>query len=88
MAATASPYPGLLIGRTEHSALAAAARTVNDAMPAHALDLLERVLGGLADGGRWCSASAFRPGVKEHAHLRLPSTWRAVGRPRRRGAGP
>jgi nucleotide sugar dehydrogenase len=61
-------YPYLMIDRTEHSTLAAVARRVNDAMPCHAVDLLERHLGTL-DGVRVLLLGvAFRPGVREHAN--------------------
>jgi nucleotide sugar dehydrogenase len=61
-------YPYLLIGRTPHDTLATAARRVNDAMPAHAADMLADALGGLAGRRVLILGVAYRPGVKEAAH--------------------
>ena len=61
-------YPYLLIDRTEQSALAATARAINDAMPAHAVDVLDDALGGLAGRRVLILGVTFRPGVKEVAH--------------------
>lgn len=61
-------YPYLVIGRTEHSTLATAARHVNDAMPAAAVAQLARQLEGLAGRSVLILGVSFRPGVKEPAH--------------------
>jgi nucleotide sugar dehydrogenase len=61
-------YPYLLIDRTEHSRLAALARTVNDAMPAHAVEMLSCRLGGLTGRRVLVLGIAFRAGVKEAAN--------------------
>jgi nucleotide sugar dehydrogenase len=61
-------YPYLLIQRTPFSELAALARRINDAMPAHAVALLDRHLGGLAGRRVLILGVSFRAGVREAAH--------------------
>jgi nucleotide sugar dehydrogenase len=61
-------YPYLLIDRTEHSRLAAAARAINDAMPRHAVETLACRLGALAGRRVLILGVAFRAGVKEASH--------------------
>jgi nucleotide sugar dehydrogenase len=61
-------YPYFLIHRTPYSTLAAAARRINDAMPAHAVALLDRHLGGLAGRRVLILGVSFRAGVREAAH--------------------
>jgi UDP-N-acetyl-D-mannosaminuronate dehydrogenase len=61
-------YPYLLIDQTEYSGIASLARLVNDAMPAHAVDMLAQRLGGLAGRRVLILGVAFRAGVKEPAH--------------------
>lgn len=61
-------YPYFLIQRTPFSQLAAVARRINDAMPAHAVALLDRYLGGLAGRRVLILGVSFRAGVREAAH--------------------
>jgi nucleotide sugar dehydrogenase len=61
-------YPYLLIDRTEHSLLAAAARRINDAMPSHAVETLIRYFGSLTGRTVLILGVAFRAGVKEASH--------------------
>ena len=78
-------YPYLLIDRTEHARLAATARSVNDAMPAHAVDILEARLGDLSGRRVLILGVAFRAGVKESAHSQAFDLHREL---RARGALP
>ncbi len=61
-------YPYLITTRTSHGVLASAARVINDAMPAHAVDRLEAALGGIAGRRVLILGVAYRPGVKEASH--------------------
>lgn len=75
-------YPYLVIDRTEHSVLAAAARRINDDMPAHAVDALSAHLGSLRGRRVLILGVAYRAGVKEASHspaLALDRALRAAG---------
>ncbi|MEA2136899.1 MAG: hypothetical protein QOG56_49, partial [Solirubrobacteraceae bacterium] len=61
-------YPHFLLAGAPGARLPRAAREVNDAMPAYAVDLLERGLGGsLRDRSILILGVAYRGGVKETA---------------------
>lgn len=78
-------YPYLLIDRTEHSRLASMARSVNDTMPAHAVEMLEQRLGNLNGRRVLILGVAYRAGVKESAHSQAFDLHREL---RARGALP
>ena len=60
-------YPHFLLGGDPDARLPRVAREVNDAMPAYAVDLLERELGALAGRTVLILGVAYRGGVKEVA---------------------
>ena len=78
-------YPWFLIGDTEHGRLARAARRINDAMPAYAVDLLERHAGPLRDRPVLILGLGYRPGVRQAAHSPAIALSRLL---RERGARP
>lgn len=60
-------YPHFLLAGDPHARLPRVAREVNDAMPAYAVDLLERELGSLDGRTILILGVAYRGGVKETA---------------------
>lgn len=60
-------YPRFYLAGDPHARLAATAREVNDAMPAHAVALLESLAGSVAGRTVAVLGAAYRGGVKETA---------------------
>jgi UDP-N-acetyl-D-mannosaminuronic acid dehydrogenase len=60
-------YPRFYLEGDPNAALPAAARAVNDAMPAYAAERLEKALGGLQGARVLVLGAAYRGGVKETA---------------------
>ena len=60
-------YPRFYLEGNPDAALPAAARAVNEAMPAYAAQRLEKALGGLQDARVLVLGAAYRGGVKETA---------------------
>lgn len=61
-------YPYFITNQSPHSRLASLARTINDGMPAYALDLLRQSLGDLAGRTLLILGLAYRANVKEPSH--------------------
>ncbi|MGN6250577.1 MAG: nucleotide sugar dehydrogenase [Marmoricola sp.] len=76
-------YPRLYLSNDPDATVVRAARAANAAMPRHAVDLLERVHGSLADARVAVLGAAYRGGVKETAFSGVFDTVAAL---RERGA--
>lgn len=60
-------YPHLLVNSVPEVTLSSRSREVNDAMPIHAVEVVEDALGGLGGRRVLILGVAYRGGVKEHA---------------------
>jgi len=78
-------YPRFYLGSDREAQIPAAARKVNEAMPAYAVDLLERAAGSLRDARVLILGVAYRGGVKETA---FSGAFAVRDELRRRGAIP